>query len=156
MPSDRKKPANALSPIDNSSIVDKIIDRIVKAISTGQFKVGEKLPSEFELMEELNVGRNSLREAMKILSALGVVDIRRGDGTYVCDHIAPTVFNPIIYSIIFQAESDPDMVEFRECMEAVSYTHLPHFLLAYYTTITSLCIGFLLGFKGPISKGFMV
>ena len=117
MPSDRKKPANALSPIDNSSIVDKIIDRIVKAISTGQFKVGKKLPSEFELMEELNVGRNSLREAMKILSALGVVDIRRGDGTYVCDHIAPTVFNPIIYSIIFQAESDPDMVEFRECME---------------------------------------
>ena len=81
MPSDRKKPANALSPIDNSSIVDKIIDRIVKAISTGQFKVGEKLPSEFELMEELNVGRNSLREAMKILSALGVVAIRRGDGT---------------------------------------------------------------------------
>ena len=45
MPSDRKKPANALSPIDNSSIVDKIIDRIVKAISTGQFKVGENSPA---------------------------------------------------------------------------------------------------------------
>lgn len=113
----QSKKDNTLSPIDNASIVDKIIDRIVKAIASGQFKVGEKLPSEFELMEVLNVGRNSLREAMKILSALGVVNIKRGDGTYVCDHIAPTVFNPIVYSIIFQAESDPDMVEFRECIE---------------------------------------
>lgn len=113
------KSNTGLSPIDNSTIVDKIIDRIVQAIASGQFKVGEKLPSEFELVEELNVGRNSLREAMKILSALGVVSVRRGDGTYVCDHIAPTVFNPIIYSIIFRAESDPDMVEFRQLMEEV-------------------------------------
>ncbi|MDK2961574.1 MAG: GntR family transcriptional regulator, transcriptional repressor for pyruvate dehydrogenase complex [Eubacteriaceae bacterium] len=106
-----------LTPIDSGSIVDKIIDRIVKAISSGQFPIGEKLPSEFILMEELNVGRNSLREAMKILSALGVVTIKRGDGTYVCDHIAPTIFNPIIYSIMFQARSDDHMVEFRRLMD---------------------------------------
>jgi Transcriptional regulators len=109
--------ASALTPIDNGSIVDKIIDRIVKAIAAGQFKVGEKLPSEFILMEELKVGRNSLREAMKILATLGVVTIKRGDGTYVCDHIAPTIFNPIIYSIIFQSRSDNAMVEFRRMMD---------------------------------------
>lgn len=109
--------SSALAPIDSGSIVDKIIDRIVKAIAAGQFKVGEKLPSEFILMEELNVGRNSLREAMKILATLGVVTIKRGDGTYVCDHIAPTIFNPIIYSIIFQSRSDNAMVEFRRMMD---------------------------------------
>jgi len=109
--------ASPLTPIDTGSIVDKIIDRIVKAIAAGQFKVGEKLPSEFVLMEELNVGRNSLREAMKILSTLGVVTIKRGDGTYVCDHISPTIFNPIIYSIIFQSRSDDAMVEFRRMMD---------------------------------------
>lgn len=112
-----KKSHHGLDPIDTGSIVDKIIDRIVKAIASGKFKVGEKLPSEFILMEELRVGRNSLREAMKILETLGVVNIKRGDGTYVCDHVSPTIFNPIIYSIIFQSRSDDALVEFRQMMD---------------------------------------
>jgi DNA-binding FadR family transcriptional regulator len=113
------KHKKTLKPINRASTVDKIIDRIVKAIARGEFKVGEKLPNEFELMAELDVGRNSLREAMRVLSTLGVVEVKRGDGTYVCDHIAPTAFDPIIYSIIFKENRDPALIELRSMLESM-------------------------------------
>ena len=46
---------------------------------------GDKLPSELEISEGLGVSRGSVREAMKILSAFGLVDIKVGNGTYVCE-----------------------------------------------------------------------
>ncbi len=91
-----------LAPIESETVVKLVIDRITSAIISGQYKIGEKLPSEYELIEELQVSRNSLREAMKILSAMGVVDIKRGDGTYICSQINPNMFDSVIYSLIFK------------------------------------------------------
>ena len=72
---DRKR----LETIGQKTIVDQIINTLTESIIRGDYKSGSKLPSEFELMEELQVSRNSLREAMKILATMGIVEIKRGD-----------------------------------------------------------------------------
>lgn len=106
-----------MAPIEKETVVEKVIHQLTLAISSGRFKMGQKLPSEFELMDELNVSRNSLREAMKILSAMGIVNIKRGDGTYVFSQINPSVFDSIIYSMIFEASTDDEVIELRQTFD---------------------------------------
>lgn len=76
-----------LESINNSdkALPEQVADRIVEIIANGEFDKGDKLPNEFRLAEELNVGRGTIREAMKILVSKNVVEIRRGMGTYVAD-----------------------------------------------------------------------
>ena len=72
--SDNVKPFNS---IKRSNVVDEIIESFKQGIMRGELKVGQRLPSETELVNRFNVGRGSLREAMKKLEALGVVNILR-------------------------------------------------------------------------------
>ncbi|MGH2345766.1 MAG: FadR/GntR family transcriptional regulator, partial [Chloroflexota bacterium] len=60
-----------------------IVERIREFIAEQKLEPGDRLPPERVLMEQLRVGRSSVREAMKILATLGLVEIRRGDGAYV-------------------------------------------------------------------------
>ncbi len=106
-----------LKPIANKSVVDQIIDRVTKAIASGKYTAGKKLPSEFELMDELQVSRNSLREAFKILSSMGVLEIKRGDGTYVCSQINPSTFDTLVYGMIFDMSSSDELFELRQVLD---------------------------------------
>lgn len=58
-------------------------DKLMKYILDNQVAIGEKIPNEFELTEIFSVGRSTIREAVKGLVSRGVLEIRRGDGTYV-------------------------------------------------------------------------
>lgn len=107
----------AFTPISSKTVVQQIIEEITSAISSGRFKLGEKLPSEFELMSELNVSRNSIREAMKIMSATGLVDIKRGDGTYICSHINPGFLDSVIYGMMFETSTQQEIVELRQMLD---------------------------------------
>lgn len=60
-----------------------VSDMMKKRIISGKFKVGDKLPTEPELMEFFGVGRSTVREAMRVLAQLGYVSIEQGRGTYV-------------------------------------------------------------------------
>ncbi len=100
-----------------TTVVDTAIGQITDMIVSGRFNMGEKLPSEFELMKELQVSRNSLREAMKMLEVMGVVDIRRGDGTYICNEISPSFLDSIVYSILFERASTLEIVELRQALD---------------------------------------
>lgn len=62
---------------------DVIAERITATIANGTLKPGERLPSEPVLAKQLNVGRTSLREALRKLSTLGVIEVVRGKGTFV-------------------------------------------------------------------------
>lgn len=66
-----------------SSRTDEIQHRIKQMILEQNLTVGDPMPTEFELIDELDVSRNSLREALKALQAVGIVEIRHGLGTYV-------------------------------------------------------------------------
>jgi len=69
----------------NRSATDRTIDRIVGLISSGELEPRQRLPPEDRLAERMEVSRGSLREAVRVLSFLGVLDVRVGDGTYVTD-----------------------------------------------------------------------
>ena len=56
-----------------------------------RFSTGDRLPNETELAEELNISRTTLREAVKILTAYGVLEIQRGRGTYVTRDTLPPI-----------------------------------------------------------------
>ena len=63
-----------------------VIDYIKQQIRNRELMIGELLPPERELSEKLGVSRNSIREALKILSVIGVISSRQGAGNYVsCD-----------------------------------------------------------------------
>ena len=65
------------------ALTDDAIEKINEMIVSGELRPGDRLPPEKELAEHLGLSRNSLREAVKALEIIRVLDVRRGDGTYV-------------------------------------------------------------------------
>jgi len=70
-------------PVRRQPLVNQVLEYLQQQITTGMFPVGSKLPPEPELMATLAVGRSTLREAMRVLAHMGLVDVRPGDGTYI-------------------------------------------------------------------------
>ncbi len=99
------------------SVVDSTIEQIISALSVGEFKTGSKLPCEYTLMERFSVSRNSLRESLKILESMGVIEIKHGDGTYVCSEIKPSVFDSIVYSVMFDVSTSEELIELRQMLD---------------------------------------
>lgn len=93
------------------------MNNIKQLLIERELKPGDRLPTEFELSEEMNVSRSSVREAMKILSANGLVDIRVGNGTYICDTPGNTMIDSFLFSFFITNPNIDDMYEFRQTIE---------------------------------------
>ena len=107
-----------LKKVNNTSVVQQVIDNLTEAMLNRQLRPGDKIPTESELAESMGVGRNSIREAVKILVYLGVLEIRRAEGTFVCDGFSESMIDPMIYGIILDKEdSYENLMELREMME---------------------------------------
>ena len=78
-------PPAGLQAEDNRSATDRTIDGIVALIGAGELAPATRLPPESKLAALMGVSRGSLREAVRVLAYLGIVDVRVGDGTYVTD-----------------------------------------------------------------------
>ena len=78
--------AEQLQPIARSSVSDAIVDQIIGLISRSLYKPGDRIPSERELCKRFGVGRTSVREALRSLATMGIVDGRVGEGTFVADN----------------------------------------------------------------------
>ncbi|MCG8502371.1 MAG: FadR family transcriptional regulator [Firmicutes bacterium] len=70
--------------VDRILLSEKTAEKIKKLIIENKYQPGDKLPNEIELAETLNVGRSTIREAIKILISINIVEIKRGKGTFVC------------------------------------------------------------------------
>lgn len=114
-----EKSKNYLTPIRSQSMVDLVISRLTDAIISGELKPGDQIPVETELVQNLGIGRNTVREAIRILVSHGVLEIRRADGTYVCDGFSPKILDPMIYSVIlqYQSASYQEILELRKMIE---------------------------------------
>ena len=109
---------NFLRPIDNTSVVQQVIDRLTYAMIYKELRPGDKLPTEMELAASFGVGRNSIREAIKILVSFGVLDIRRPEGTFVASGFSDKMINPLLYGIILdQSDSIDSLKELREWVD---------------------------------------
>lgn len=71
------------------AVTDEAIGKIKEMIVSGALRPGDRLPKEADLAAELGLSRNSLREAVKALSLLNILDVRQGDGTYVSSPTRP-------------------------------------------------------------------
>lgn len=106
-----------LQPMEQKSIVDRIIARLTDAVISGQLKPGQKIPTETELADSMGVGRNSVREAIKALVTVGVLDIRRAEGTFVADGFNDRMMEPMVYGLILEGGSTPAVLELRHIFE---------------------------------------
>ena len=94
------------------ALTDEAIDKIKEMITSGRVRPGEKLPREADLAAELGLSRNSLREAVKALSLVNVLDVRQGDGTYATS-LAPSLLLEAL-SFIVDFHRDDTVLEFLE------------------------------------------
>ena len=94
------------------ALTDEAIVKIKEMITSGRLRPGEKLPREADLAAELGLSRNSLREAVKALSMINVLDVRQGDGTYATS-LAPSLLLEAL-SFIVDFHRDDTVLEFLE------------------------------------------
>ncbi len=96
-------------------------ERVKELILESRLPAGHPLPTEFELMERLNVSRNPLREALKALQAVGIVEVRRGFGMYVGKMSLGGLVDELTFhgrlSLQTSRESLLHLVEMREILE---------------------------------------
>src|SRR5919205_2138198 len=72
-----------LSTSHRQPLADEVTAKLREMIQTGEWQLQQRIPSESELMSGLGVSRGTLREAVKALAHSGMLEVRRGDGTYV-------------------------------------------------------------------------
>ncbi|MDO5135829.1 MAG: FadR/GntR family transcriptional regulator [Eubacteriales bacterium] len=110
-----------LSPVPQKKLSRMVTDKITEALSNGQIKPGDYLPSENQLAESLGVGKSSVREAIKMLEAVGVVEIIKGHGSRVRTVIDSHALNPLAYQLILQGNKNQEkLVEFRRIIEGAA------------------------------------
>ncbi len=101
----------------NKRAYEIVIDHVKAEILNGNLKVGEKLPPEREMAEKMNVGRNTIREAMRSLSLLGFISSAQGAGNYVtCDF--QSNFQESVHWMLLMNKTDYRQIsELREGLE---------------------------------------
>lgn len=90
-----------------------ITERIAESILAGDLMPGQRLPTEEEFANRIGAGKSSVREAIKILEALGVLEIRRGDGTYVVEEFKGPMLDPMVYGILLAEKNAADVIDFK-------------------------------------------
>lgn len=75
--------------IKNKPLADQVADHFLEYIEKNQLEIGAKLPNEFEMAELFGVGRSTIREAIKTMISKNILEVKRGDGTYVVNTSEP-------------------------------------------------------------------
>lgn len=119
--------ANPFTPVLRQSLADDLAHRVKQLIEAEGYQPGDRLPSISEMARRFRVGHPTLREALKKLQTLGVVDIRHGSGVYVGkNHNALLLSNPIFDTTVSK-KLLLDLIEARMAIElksvALAATH---------------------------------
>jgi GntR family transcriptional regulator, transcriptional repressor for pyruvate dehydrogenase complex len=92
------------------AVTDEAIEKIKAMITSGALRAGDRLPREADLAADLGLSRSSLREAVRALSLVNILDVRRGDGTYVTS-LEPHLLLEVL-SFIVEVHRDETLLEF--------------------------------------------
>ncbi|MFA5852767.1 MAG: FadR/GntR family transcriptional regulator, partial [Spirochaetales bacterium] len=104
-----------IDKVETLTVADAIVEKLLGYIATGKLAWGEQLPAQRELAKMLDVGVSSAREALQVLQAMGFVEVRRGDGTYISQQ--PSV--PLTKSILLTMYQDSDVRDLMELREVL-------------------------------------
>jgi GntR family transcriptional repressor for pyruvate dehydrogenase complex len=106
------------APLARSTMGEEISKTIIEMINTGKLKPGVKLPSERELMEKLQVSRSPIREALRSLTLVGVLETIPGDGTYVSKNLASAfISGKLEWAGLLASPDVLELMEVREPLE---------------------------------------
>jgi GntR family transcriptional repressor for pyruvate dehydrogenase complex len=108
-----------IEPIRREPLATEIARRLADFLLSGQIAPGERMPSERDLAQAFGVGRSAMREAIKSLSLIGLVEVRHGDGTYLRKSdggFLPQVFE---WGLMLGEPRTRDLVEARQKIEAI-------------------------------------
>ncbi|MER0241598.1 FadR/GntR family transcriptional regulator [Streptomyces sp. HSW2009] len=96
-----------------TSLVDTVVEQLRAQLAGGQWKIGDRVPTEHALAEQLQVGRNTVREAVRVLCHAGMLQSRQGEGTFVVSTADPAA---VMRGI--QRAGIRDVLELRIALEA--------------------------------------
>jgi GntR family transcriptional repressor for pyruvate dehydrogenase complex len=114
---DPAKPAMGIEPIKSTRIYEEIVRQIKQMIAEGRLKSGDQLPPERELADKFVVSRTSVREALRALESLGLVEIRPGEGTFVREISVEALIEPLALVLASQREAIGELFEARRLIE---------------------------------------
>ena len=106
-----------LGPIKSTRIYEEIVRQVKQLIAEGRLKTGDRLPPERELAEKFVVSRTSVREALRALESLGLIEIRPGEGTFVREVSVDALVGPLALMMTSQREAIGELFEARRVLE---------------------------------------
>ncbi|QKW17743.1 FadR family transcriptional regulator [Kitasatospora sp. NA04385] len=103
------------------AVIDGVVAEVRKLIIEGSLLPGDRLPQESEFAERLGVSRNSLREAVRVLEQMRVLDVRHGSGTYVSSLEPAQLLEGISFAVeVMRDDTLREVIEVRELLEPVA------------------------------------
>lgn len=105
------------APNKTQKVYDQVIEKIKNKIKYGEIKKGEKLPTEREMSESLGVSRASIREALRALEVIGLIESRQGAGNYIRSNFNNSLLEPLSIMFMLQESSPKEMYDLRETLE---------------------------------------
>lgn len=107
------------SRIQRNKISEEIAERIKQSMLEGGMKPGEKLPSAKQLMEQFEVGRSTVREALSALQAMGWIETRQGEGSYIKElPLVDSLEHAMGFSSTLDKEKTMQLLEARKALES--------------------------------------
>jgi GntR family transcriptional regulator, transcriptional repressor for pyruvate dehydrogenase complex len=107
-----------LEPIKRDTVTEIVAQRMMGLLSKGALRPGDKLPTERDLARQFQVGRTTVREALKLLTLSGILEAKRGDGTYVRRDFRNFLAQQINWPLLLSNREVEMVVEVREGLEA--------------------------------------
>ena len=110
------QPRNLFQPVRRSRVYEHIVRQIQDLVADRHLQPGDRLPGERELADVLSVSRQSVREALRVLDYIGVVEVHPGEGTFVAK-TPPAPFDPSLYGQLSERSFLLDLLEGRRILE---------------------------------------
>src|SRR5215217_2767934 len=108
-----------IDPIKREPLTTQVARRLVEYILSGRIEPGDRMPSERALAEAFGVGRSAMREALKALTLIGLLEVRHGDGTYLKKADAALLPQVIEWGLLLGERRTMDLVEARQKIETI-------------------------------------
>jgi GntR family transcriptional regulator, transcriptional repressor for pyruvate dehydrogenase complex len=107
----------AVTPIPRTTLTATAFEQLISHVVKGNWKPGDRIPPERELCQQLGIARTSLREALKAMELIGLLDSRVGDGTFVCPR-SEFLSRPLLWAFTGSDHSElQDIMEARKIIE---------------------------------------
>lgn len=103
--------------IKPKKIYEEVAETLLASIRSGELKPGEKLDSVQQLAESFQVGRSAVREALTSLRAMGLIEMRQGEGTYVKSFEAAGIAFPLQSALLMNYDDLKSLMEVRKILE---------------------------------------